>query len=560
MRRLAGLSSTVGSLVVIAVLLQGGWIPSGLPSSGGGAASPATPPLLTSASAPTILPPGGDTPTYLGSVQRYGTPQLEQLINASDAASLRPLWTFNETGSIESQPIVDRGVVYLGGVNGYEYAINSLTGAMIWQTFLGQATGDVGCGTTPLGIVSSPTVSGNTLLLYGGNDSFYDLNAVNGHVLWDVPVGSASQGYFGWGSPLVFKGYPYVGVASRCDKPLVPGGLLQISLSAHKVVNFFNTTAPGLVGNSIWSTPSLNATSNTIFVTTGNQNGTDPRGLGESIISLNATTLQMLHYWQVPAAQAVVDSDFGSTPTLFTPKGSPAMVAAVNKNGLLYAWYQSNLSLAWERNVSSGTTVTSASWSGSHLYVLAPATEIGANAYSSSLRELNGTTGAIIWQDGFSIPHSGYASPLWVRGTVIVAENQTVQIVNGVNGKVLETLSVAGSIAAPPTVSRGELYVDTGFGHLYAFDLTLQVKPSVSVPEGGEAPLIEDFTPGVQGGLPQYSYNWSFGDGSYSDVATPNHTFTSPGTYTVSLTVIDLAGTKVTKSFSITVAAAASAS
>lgn len=39
------------------------------------------------------------------------------------------------------------------------------------------------------------------------------------------------------------------------------------------------------------------------------------------------------------------------------------------------------------------------------------------------------------------------------------------------------------------------------------------------------------------------SYSWSFGDGQTSTAKNPEHTYTNPGTYTVSLTVMDATGT-----------------
>jgi outer membrane protein assembly factor BamB len=532
---------------IVLVLLLGPAFPTTGASSGHENPPPSAPrqPPVSLASAPALLPPGGDFPTYLGNIQRDGTPQHEQLITAATAATLHPLWNFTASGAFDAQAIVVGGVVYLGNLDGDEYALNSLTGAQLWSTYLGQDTQDPGCGTSALGIVSSPTVSGNNLYLYGGDANFYAVNIHTGKVAWSAQVGNLSQGYFGWGSPLVRGNYAYVGIASRCDKPLVPGGLVQISLASHKVVALFNTTSPGLVGSSIWSTPSFNSSSNTLFATTGNQNGTTPRGLGESILALNATTLQLEHYWQVPVNQTVTDSDFGSTPTLFTPKGGPAMVAAVNKNGIAYAWYQSNLTLAWELNLSSTTTISTMAWSGLHLYVMGPTTVIRSHTYPSSVRELNPKTGQVIWQDGLSIPHTGYASPFWVNSALIVAENQSVEVLNAMNGKLLASWLVNGSIESPPTVSRGEVYVSTGHGHLYAFDLNLTLLPAESPIVGGPAPLTENFTLTVQGGLPQYTYNWSFGDGNYSSAADPIHTYAAAGSYSVLVTVTDLAGSTV---------------
>jgi PKD repeat protein len=49
------------------------------------------------------------------------------------------------------------------------------------------------------------------------------------------------------------------------------------------------------------------------------------------------------------------------------------------------------------------------------------------------------------------------------------------------------------------------------------------------------------------------SYEWSFGDGTTGTGETTSHTYTSPGTYTVILTVKDAAGNPATHSITITV-------
>ncbi len=58
----------------------------------------------------------------------------------------------------------------------------------------------------------------------------------------------------------------------------------------------------------------------------------------------------------------------------------------------------------------------------------------------------------------------------------------------------------------------------------------------------GTAPLTVSFTGSASGGQPPYSFAWDFGDGSATDTRqNPTHTYTSAGTYPVTLTVTDAA-------------------
>ncbi|HEV2449362.1 MAG TPA: PKD domain-containing protein, partial [Thermoplasmata archaeon] len=246
--------------------------------------------------------------------------------------------------------------------------------------------------------------------------------------------------------------------------------------------------------------------------------------------------------WQVPVNQSMPDSDFGSTPTLFTPKGGSPMVCALNKNGILYALYQSNMTLAWERHISSAVSVASVSWSGSHLYVLGPNTTIGAANFSSGVRELNPLTGAVQWQKGLALPHTGYASPLWANGALVVAESTSVELLASSNAKLLATLPITGKVSAPPTVSRGELFVATTSGYLYAYDVPLHGSFTATATVGGVSANELNFTAGASGGLPAYTFNWSFGDGLFGTGSVTQHLYSAPGNYTVVLRVSDLSG------------------
>ncbi len=58
-----------------------------------------------------------------------------------------------------------------------------------------------------------------------------------------------------------------------------------------------------------------------------------------------------------------------------------------------------------------------------------------------------------------------------------------------------------------------------------------------ATPSQGIAPLNVSFSATVTGAGAQPQYAWDFGDGSTSDLATPSHTFTSGGTFTVGVVV-----------------------
>jgi PKD repeat protein len=66
--------------------------------------------------------------------------------------------------------------------------------------------------------------------------------------------------------------------------------------------------------------------------------------------------------------------------------------------------------------------------------------------------------------------------------------------------------------------------------------------------------LAVSFTSTSSGGLPPYSYAWTFGDGAGSTIQSPSHTYTAAGTYTANLTVTDAnAATASASAVSITV-------
>lgn len=82
------------------------------------------------------------------------------------------------------------------------------------------------------------------------------------------------------------------------------------------------------------------------------------------------------------------------------------------------------------------------------------------------------------------------------------------------------------------------------------------LKASISAtPSSGSVPLTVAFSAVASGGVSPYSYSWNFADGGSSTQAQPTHTYTTPGTYLVQLTVTDSSGANASATTIVTVQA-----
>lgn len=85
--------------------------------------------------------------------------------------------------------------------------------------------------------------------------------------------------------------------------------------------------------------------------------------------------------------------------------------------------------------------------------------------------------------------------------------------------------------------------------------VTLPLSASFTYSPSNPAPLTNiQFTATATGGTAPYNYSWDFGDGTTGTGAAATHSYLLPGTYTVSLTVVDANGLTTTASTTVTVA------
>ena len=110
--------------------------------------------------------------------------------------------------------------------------------------------------------------------------------------------------------------------------------------------------------------------------------------------------------------------------------------------------------------------------------------------------------------------------------------------------------SVATCADTPKCSERGAKCSKPGLGGIVV-TTPLVVDFASNSPRCFGTPI--SFTSSTTGGTTPYAYAWDFGDGGTSGAANPTHLYSTAGTYTVTLTVRDAAGSTDSHSYSVTV-------
>jgi outer membrane protein assembly factor BamB len=443
------------------------------------AAAPALLASRTAAAATTA-----DWPTFLHDPARSAA-TTDNGLTAANAGQLRQLFAAKLGGPIAASPAIVNGTAYVGSWDGYEYAINAGTGAVAWKTNLG-LTNDPPCHPPTLGVTSSAAVINGVVYVGGGDSFWYALNASNGAVLWKVFTGDNTQAgaHYNWSSPLISGNFAYIGIASNCDAPLVQGQLLKVDLTTHQVVGTANMVNNGEVGGGIWTSPTLDAATNTIFVTTGTINLFSQKN-AQAIVAINATNMTIRDAYQVPFAEAVSDSDWGNTPTLTVDSNGRKLVSASNKNGILYTFDRANLAQGpvWKSQIAYGGdcptcgdgSISSAAFANGTLYQAAGSTTINGEGHKGSVRAFNPGTGTVLWQH--PTEEAVLGSIAWSNGLLVVPQLGTLEVLDAATGNSLWTWKLTTQVYAAPVVYNGRVYVGALDGNLYAFSPVAAIVP-----------------------------------------------------------------------------------
>jgi outer membrane protein assembly factor BamB len=457
------------------------------PRSAGGAAAARSAPATT----------GDDWPAPMHDLSRTNA-SADTSINPATAHLLRVLWTVDTGAPVVPAPIASGGVAYFSSWNGYEYAVNARTGAVLWKTFMGTLTANPVCLPSKAGPSTPSVLLGDTILTGGADGYFYALDARTGAVRWKVWTWGASppgvyDGHFNFSPALVIANDAYIGVASLGDCPLVQGTMLKVDLTTHQVVATLDFVPNGFVGGGIWTEPAYDPANGLIYVSTATQN--QPNEIfAQALAAIDPATMQLVGYWTLPAAESIGDSDFGTTPTLYTAAGV-AMLASINKNGIDYALKRDDLGAGpvWRQVIARGGqcptcddgSVSSQAFGGGMLYAAGGRGAINDFISAGTVRALNPASGAYIWQR--AVPGQVIGALAYDNGMVFDGAGSVFEVRSAASGARLFSYDIGSQIYAGASIADGIVYVSNTAGELFAFGLPKhapRVPPDRNCPRG----------------------------------------------------------------------------
>jgi PKD repeat protein len=152
--------------------------------------------------------------------------------------------------------------------------------------------------------------------------------------------------------------------------------------------------------------------------------------------------------------------------------------------------------------------------------------------------------------EGSSDSGGSIVSYAWDFGDGATAQGQSASHAYATAGTYLVRLTVTDSLGQ----------VDTATGTVSVLDEPPVAAFAVGAanPEAGQSVAFDGSSSSDSDGS-VVAYGWSFGDGHAASGRTPHHAFAHPGTYTVTLTVIDSGGQSASATQSVTVLAGPSA-
>lgn len=341
------------------------------------------------------------------------------------------LWTFPTETSFAASPVVVRGIVYIGGLNGVFYALDSEDGMLLWSYNSGST------------IHSTAAVADGQVFFMNENGDFHNLDAATGGVNWIVNNGN---GPWDWSSPTVHDGNVFVAWSSGT----------VFSLDAATGLTNWNT----LVGNS--PNGPIAVVNGKVFSgthNTGNNSSPTLVALDEVTGAIVWTYDYYLHHGNVVGminsnGAAVVDGDGDGDLEVYF-----GVYNFVGTGDQTICLDEATGAEIWTANVGGNSTSTPAVHNG----------RVFIGSDDNHLYALDAATGTVIWR--FLAKDSIWTAPAVADGVVYMGSlDHTFYAVDETTGsEIWQYYTGASRLESSPALYCGVAYVGNENGNVYAF-------------------------------------------------------------------------------------------
>ncbi|MHB8597199.1 MAG: outer membrane protein assembly factor BamB family protein [Ktedonobacteraceae bacterium] len=313
---------------------------------------------------------------YVGSVDHY--------VYALYASTCTLDWRYKTNGPVYSSPTVFNGVLYIGSDDHFAYALNAATGAFIWKHNLGNI------------VRSSPVTNGQFVYIGSNNHRVYALNTANGNVIWSHLTG---------------------GPVTSSPRLYGSGKILYIGSQDHKVY-----ALNGYSGALIWSYTTGNAInrSSAAIAVVGSTTDVFIGSTDTKLYALNAFTgaFNCSFTASGPVESSPTVATVGSSQIVYV--GSDGTGSPPSNNGYFYALNAATCTQIWSYLPPAGPTRN---------WVIDTPTVAAANGvvtvYFGSLDHsvfaLDAGLGTLIWT--YATGNYVDSSPTVVNGVLYIGSN-----------------------------------------------------------------------------------------------------------------------------------------
>ena len=401
----------------------------------------------------------------------------ESILTKSNVGQLELKWAFAypDATRARSQPVVTEEVTFIGSQEGTIFALDNTNGCP-WWTFSADAEvrGAIFVDTDDQG-------APETLLVGDFGGSAYAISAQTGELIWKREVHEHPQATI-TGSVIAHEDTLLVPVSSlevllaaRVGYPCCSfrGAVVALSISSgEELWRTYTTDEPrptilstagtqqfGPSGAPIWSSPTVDADRNLVYVGTGENYSSPANGYSDAVLAMDmangeivwAAQLTKDDAWNGACSRGTPncpeedgpDYDIGAAPILTRDGNGREIILVGQKSGMVYALDPAKGGeLIWEQRAGSGGTMGGIhygmSTNGEKLFVgvsdLPTNNPYNVGAAHPGVHALDVSTGEILWRN--DLPNNCEEGPFlcWPGISAAVSSTSDLVFAGGLDG------------------------------------------------------------------------------------------------------------------------------